>query len=87
VTAIRTCVGCGARAPRATLLRFVARDGALRPDPAMRLAGRGAWLHREPACHAAFVARRGAIRSLRATPARAVRAALVAALHGPEGRA
>ena len=39
--------------------------------------GRGAYLHREPACWAAFVRRRGAVRSLRATPSRATREALV----------
>ena len=47
---VRTCVGCRRRAPAAALLRVVARDGTLVPDPARALPGRGAHLHRDPVC-------------------------------------
>ena len=62
------------------MTRFVAREGALQADPAGRLPGRGAWLHRVPACLEAFATRRGWIRSLRSTPARGAREALVVAM-------
>ncbi|HJW71157.1 MAG TPA: YlxR family protein [Candidatus Binatia bacterium] len=73
---IRTCVGCGACAPQAALVRFVATASGLALDTRRRLPGRGAWLHREPGCWGAFVQRRGAVRSLRADPGRAAREAL-----------
>lgn len=75
--AVRTCVGCGKRAPQASLSRFVARDGQLTPDVDRRQTGRGAYLHSQSTCWSAFVQRRGAVRSLRATPPRAAREALV----------
>ena len=43
-------MGCRRRAPAAELLRVVARDGAVVPDPAHRLPGRGAHLHPVVAC-------------------------------------
>jgi uncharacterized protein len=66
VTPIRSCVGCGARSPQATLLRMTWRDGRLQRDAGRRAAGRGAYLHERPACWDAFIARRGPVRSLRA---------------------
>jgi uncharacterized protein len=65
----RTCVGCRTRAPAATLLRVVAQDGIAVPDERRCLPGRGAHLHRDPAC-LALAERRGALpRALRvATP-------------------
>jgi predicted RNA-binding protein YlxR (DUF448 family) len=45
---VRTCAGCGRRAPQRELLRFTARDGALvagRTEP-----GRGAYTCRSLAC-------------------------------------
>jgi uncharacterized protein len=72
----RTFVGCGARAPQQRLVRFVAAAGGLALDARRRLPGRGAWLHREPACWSAFVQRRGEVRSLRTTPSREARQAL-----------
>jgi hypothetical protein len=77
---IRTCVGCGSRAPQPELMRFVSAGTGLAWDPGHRAPGRGAYLHPQPACWDAFVRRRGAVRSLRATPARAERERLVAAL-------
>ena len=78
---MRTCVGCGAREARASLVRFVsAADGGLTLDLRRALPGRGAWLHGDPACWSAFVGRRGPVRSLRTTPSRAAREALQVAL-------
>ena len=36
---IRTCAGCGRRAPKAGLIRFIARTGALTPSPYFHLGG------------------------------------------------
>ncbi|TMA56916.1 MAG: YlxR family protein [Deltaproteobacteria bacterium] len=66
--AMRTCVGCGRRAPQAELLRLTAASEGLRLDTVRRSPGRGAYLHRVPICWAAFVRRRGPVRSLRLTP-------------------
>jgi len=82
---IRTCVGCGVRAPQPSLVRFVATGPGLTLDARRRLPGRGAWLHREPACWDAFVRRRGAVRSLRTAPSRAARDALRDVLMAAEG--
>ncbi|HSV07707.1 MAG TPA: YlxR family protein [Candidatus Binatus sp.] len=82
VTPVRTCVGCGQRTPQSALLRIVGGRDGLRPDPTRRLPGRGGYLHADPACWARFVQRRGPVRSLRLTPARADRERLVAALQG-----
>ena len=84
MTPIRSCVGCGDRAPQATLLRMTYGDGVLRHDGTARTAGRGAYLHERPACWDAFVARRGPVRSLRSAVPRDVRIHLVEKLraHG-----
>ena len=79
-TPVRTCVGCGARASQSELVRFVVMASALALDERRRLPGRGAYLHRQPACWAAFVRRRGTVRSLRAAPSEAARQALVGSL-------
>jgi predicted RNA-binding protein YlxR (DUF448 family) len=53
---MRTCAGCGRRAPQSELLRFAARDGALvagRQEP-----GRGAYTCRSLACFERAVERR-----------------------------
>jgi predicted RNA-binding protein YlxR (DUF448 family) len=62
---LRTCVGCRRQAPAAELLRVVARDGAVVPDPGRRLPGRGAHLHRDEACLTSAVRRRALPRALR----------------------
>ena len=77
---IRTCTGCGARAPQRALVRFVAMGGALEPDGRRRAPGRGAYLHRSADCWTVFARRRGPVRSLRMTPARPERERLVAML-------
>ena len=43
-------MGCRTRAAADDLLRVVAVDGVLIPDPRRRLPGRGAWLHPVPEC-------------------------------------
>ena len=57
----RTCVGCREAAGRASLLRLVrGADGGVRPDPAARRPGRGAWVHPRVAC-IELAARRGGL--------------------------
>lgn len=60
---VRSCVGCGRKAPQGELLRFVAKDGRLvlgAGEP-----GRGAYTcHRLP-CFERAVSRRGFNRALR----------------------
>ena len=61
---MRTCVGCREKAPASTLLRIVAVDGILTPDPRRRLPGRGAWLC-SLACFDVAVRRKGFERAWR----------------------
>ena len=63
---VRTCVGCRTRAAADDLLRVVAVDGALIPDPRRRLPGRGAWLHPVPECLSRAERRSAFPRALRA---------------------
>lgn len=56
----RSCVGCRERAPKAELLRIVRTTEGVRVDPLGRAPGRGAYVHRDPACADAAV-RRGAL--------------------------
>lgn len=49
----RTCVGCRTVAPQADLLRIAVDGDRLVADPRRRVAGRGAYVHRAPACLAA----------------------------------
>ena len=68
---IRTCAGCGLKAPQAELLRFVAQDGAL--TPGTKAPGRGVYTCRRLACFERAAAR-GAFnrvlrRSVRVDPA------------------
>jgi predicted RNA-binding protein YlxR (DUF448 family) len=62
---IRTCAGCGRKAPQAELVRFVARDGALLHAP--KGPGRGAYTCRRLACFERAAARRAFNRTLRQT--------------------
>jgi predicted RNA-binding protein YlxR (DUF448 family) len=62
---LRTCVGCGRKAPQAELLRFSARDGVLAFDP--KGSGRGAYTCRRLACFERAAARRAFNRTLRQT--------------------
>jgi uncharacterized protein len=64
-TPVRTCVGCRGRGGRSDLVRVVVVEGVLVPDPRARIAGRGAWLHPDPACLDLAVRRRALPRALR----------------------
>jgi uncharacterized protein len=61
--AVRTCVGCGRKAPQSELLRFVVRDGRLARGAAE--PGRGAYTCPRLACFERAVARRAFARVLR----------------------
>jgi predicted RNA-binding protein YlxR (DUF448 family) len=63
-TPIRTCVGCGAKASPAELVRLRAVAGEVRVDPAGS-GGRGAWLHASDACLERAGKRRAFGRALR----------------------
>jgi predicted RNA-binding protein YlxR (DUF448 family) len=60
---IRTCAGCGRRAPKAELLRFAASDGVL--VPASSGSGRGAYTCRRLACFERAVEKRAFNRILK----------------------
>lgn len=62
---IRSCVGCGRRAPQSELLRFVAANGRLMP--ANGRGGRSAYTCRRLPCFERAVARRAFSRTLRRT--------------------
>jgi predicted RNA-binding protein YlxR (DUF448 family) len=64
-TPVRTCAGCGRKAPQAELQRFTAADGTLRPDGAVRAPGRGVYTCRSVACVERARARGGFARTLR----------------------
>jgi uncharacterized protein len=61
-------VGCRRRAPAAELLRVVAQEGAVVPDPARRLPGRGAHLHPVVECLDLAERRKAFPRALRVPP-------------------
>ena len=61
----RTCLGCRQRADRSSLLRVVARDGAVTPDPSASLPGRGGWVHPTRECIEIAVKRKAFGRALR----------------------
>lgn len=64
---VRTCLGCRQRAPRSSLVRVVARDGAVVVDALARFPGRGAWVHGTRDCVETATVRRAWARALRAT--------------------
>jgi predicted RNA-binding protein YlxR (DUF448 family) len=65
VDPVRTCIGCRVRERSTELLRVVAVDGVVIPDPRRRLPGRGAWLHPTPECLDVAERRRAFGRALR----------------------
>jgi uncharacterized protein len=60
---IRSCVGCGRKAPQSEFLRFVARGGVLTPGSGE--PGRGAYTCRRLSCFERALARRAFNRALR----------------------
>ena len=62
---VRTCSGCGRKAPREELVRFVAREGSL--VPGLREPGRGVYTCRRLPCFERARARRAFARTLRRT--------------------
>ncbi len=63
MTPIRTCAGCGRKAPQGELLRFGAAAGAL--VPGRDVPGRGAYTCRRLACFERALARRAFSRILK----------------------
>ena len=64
-TPVRTCVGCRGKGSRTDLMRVVAIEGVAVLDLRARAAGRGAWLHPDPACLALAERRRALPRAPR----------------------
>jgi len=62
---VRTCAGCGRKAPQPELVRFVARDGALEASPKGR--GRGVYTCRRLACFERASSSRAFNRTLKTT--------------------
>jgi predicted RNA-binding protein YlxR (DUF448 family) len=62
---VRTCAGCGRKAPQEELVRFAAPDGILRAEP--RGSGRGVYTCRRLACFERAATRRAFNRTLRRT--------------------
>jgi uncharacterized protein len=65
VTPVRTCAGCGRKAPQSELVRFAAVDGRL--VPGRELPGRGVYTCRRLSCFERAAARRAFNRVLRRT--------------------
>jgi predicted RNA-binding protein YlxR (DUF448 family) len=62
---VRTCAGCGRKAPQIELVRFAAVDGRLLPG--RTLPGRGVYTCRRLSCFERAAARRAFNRVLRRT--------------------
>jgi uncharacterized protein len=62
---IRSCVGCGRKAPQHELLRFVAKEGRLVAGAGER--GRGAYTCRRLSCFERAASRRAFNRTLKQT--------------------
>jgi predicted RNA-binding protein YlxR (DUF448 family) len=60
---IRSCIGCGRKAPQSDLLRFVAKEGVLVAGAGE--PGRGAYTCRRLSCFERALARRAFNRTLR----------------------
>jgi uncharacterized protein len=65
VSPVRSCAGCGRKAPQQELVRFAAVDGALAPGRS--LSGRGVYTCRRLACFERALAHRAFNRVLRQT--------------------
>jgi uncharacterized protein len=60
---VRTCIGCGRKAPKVELVRFVAQDGTVVADPLA--PGRAAYTCRRLSCFERAVSRNAFSRTLR----------------------
>ena len=60
---VRTCIGCGRKAPKDELLRFVAEDGEVISDP--MAPGRAAYTCRRLSCFERAVTKNAFSRTLR----------------------
>jgi uncharacterized protein len=60
---VRTCAGCGRKAPKEELIRFVAEDGVLKPGASA--PGRGVYTCRRLQCFERALSRRAFARTLR----------------------
>ena len=65
MTPVRTCAGCGRKAPQAELVRFAAVNGEL--TPGRTLTGRGVYTCRRLSCFERALSRRAFNRVLRQT--------------------
>jgi len=82
----RTCLGCGGKKPRRSLLRFVAVAGVLVSDAKLRLPGRGVYCCRLSSCLSKIVGRKrrlSAVLRQELTDYRAVSALLEKSLDRP----
>ncbi|MDP3209300.1 MAG: YlxR family protein [Rhodoglobus sp.] len=77
-------MGCRTRAQASLLLRVVARDGEVVPDPSATLPGRGAWVHPTVQCVESSAKRRAFGRALKVTNALDA-TQLLAAVHSQPG--
>jgi predicted RNA-binding protein YlxR (DUF448 family) len=62
-TAVRTCAGCGRKAEKTELVRFVAPEGVL--TPGQKAPGRGVYTCRRLSCYERALSRRAFARMLR----------------------
>jgi len=62
---VRTCVGCGRKAPQREVVRFVAPKGVLELDTSVPSSGRGAYTCPREVCFARAAQRRAFSRTLR----------------------
>jgi len=81
---VRTCLGCRSRADKSTLLRVVAADGAVIPDPSATLPGRGAWVHPTTECVEKSIVRKTFGRALRVSSSLATEQ-ILALVESPRG--
>jgi hypothetical protein len=82
----RTCVGCRVGGDKRDLVRLVRSGGAVRVDPTGAAPGRGAYVHRDPACVDAALQRGRVDRALRVRLDEGGAATLRADIEGELGR-
>lgn len=78
---VRTCIGCGAKAPQRELVRLKVMGDRVTVDRENG-GGRGAWLHAAPPCLERAAKRRAFARALRAEGVQTDAAALRVELTG-----